>query len=92
MMNPKDLGPDNRSAAYNRMSPRWDIMNALLGGTETMREAGEERLPKHQEESDNSWRNRLARATLLNMTEITLDMLVGKPFTEPVQLVDETDR
>lgn len=89
MMNPKDLGPDNRSAAYNRMAPRWDIMNALLGGTETMRAAGEDRLPKHPEESDNSWRNRLARAALLNMTEITLDMLVGKPFTEPVQLDEE---
>ena len=85
----KDLGPDNRSAAYNRMAPRWDLINALLGGTEAMRAAGEERLPKHQEESDNSWRQRLDRATLLNMTELTLDMLVGKPFTDPVKLGED---
>jgi hypothetical protein len=89
MMSSKDLGPDNRSTAYDRMAPRWAIMNALLGGTEAMRAAGEDRLPKHPEESDNSWRNRLSRATLLNMTEITLDMLVGKPFTEPVQLEED---
>lgn len=85
----KDLGPDNRSAAYNAMAPRWDIINALLGGTETMRDAGEDLLPKHQEESDNSWRTRLNLATLLNMTELTLDMLVGKPFTDPVQLGED---
>jgi hypothetical protein len=85
----KDLGPDNRSAAYNRMAPRWDIVNALLGGTEAMRVAGEDLLPKHQEESDHSWRRRLDQANLLNMTELTLDMLVGKPFTDPVQLGED---
>lgn len=87
-----DKGPDNRSAAYNRMAPRWDLINNLLGGTEAMRLAGEERLPRHQEESDNSWRRRLELATLLNMTEITLDMLVGKPFTDPVRLDEESDK
>lgn len=85
----KDDGPDKRSAAYNVMAPRWDLINTLLGGTESMRSAGEYYLPKHQEESDNSHERRLAGATLLNMTELTLDMLAGKPFADPVRLGDD---
>lgn len=78
--------PDTRSAAYNKMSSRWELMCSVLGGTESMREAGSDLLPRHQEESDNSWERRLSLATLLNMTELTLDMLAGKPFSDPVTL------
>ncbi len=85
----KDATPATRSVAYNTMSPRWDLINSLLGGTEAMRAAGTALLPKHQEESDQSWSRRLLGATLLNMTELTLDMLAGKPFSEPVVLSKE---
>ena len=85
----KDDAPDTRSMAYNMMAPRWDLINSLLGGTEAMRAAGEDLLPKHQEESDTSHERRLAGATLLNMTELTLDMLAGKPFADPVRLGDD---
>lgn len=81
--------PATPSAAYERMAPRWGLMNALLGGTETMLEAGQALMPKHQEESDASWQRRLAGATLLNMTELTLDMLAGKPFADPVKLGED---
>lgn len=85
----KETTPATPSHAYGQMAPRWALVNSLLGGTETMREAGSTLMPKHQEESDPSWERRLAGATLLNMTEITLDMLAGKPFSDPVQLVDD---
>lgn len=85
----KDATPATRSGAYNAMAPRWVLINSLLGGTETMRNAGVDFLPKHQEESDASWRRRLDMAVLLNMTELTLDMLAGKPFSEPVTLSEE---
>jgi len=88
----KELGPDNQSAAYQLMAPRWALINSLLGGTETMRQAGEVLLPKHQEESNNSWKRRIQQATLLNMTELTLDMLAGKPFSDPVQIDEEADK
>lgn len=81
--------PATPSAAYERMAPRWALMNALLGGTEAMVEAGQSLLPKHQEESDQSWQRRLEGATLLNMTELTLDMLAGKPFADPVHLGED---
>lgn len=85
----KDATPATRSGAYNAMAPRWALINALLGGTEAMRLAGQTLLPKHQEESDQSWARRLQGATLLNMTELTLDMLGGKPFSEPVRLAED---
>lgn len=85
----KDDNPSKPSIAYGAMSPRWALINALLGGTEAMRAAGEALLPKHQEESDKSWERRLTNATLLNMTELTLDMLAGKPFSDPVRLGKE---
>lgn len=83
--------PSTTSVAYDEMKPRWEIMRNLLGGTERMRDAGEEMLPKHEEESDASWKRRLAGATLLNMTEITLDMLAGKPFSDPLTLPEDAD-
>ena len=88
-MTDKDATPATPSSAYGQMAPRWGLVNSLLGGTETMRDAGPALMPKHQEESDPSWSRRIAGATLLNMTEITLDMLAGKPFSDPVQLVDD---
>lgn len=88
-MSDKDATPATPSMAYTAMASRWGLVNALLGGTEAMRAAGEDLLPKHQEESDQSHARRLAGATLLNMTEITLDMLAGKPFSDPVRLAQD---
>jgi len=85
----KDATPATPSAAYAKMAPRWHLIDSLLGGTEVMRQAGTVMMPKHQEESEPSWERRLGGAVLLNMTEITLDMLSGKPFSDPVQLVDD---
>lgn len=76
------------SGAYLRMLPRWRMIDALLGGTETMRQA-REYLPQYDNETNKNYEARLARATLLNMTEQTLDTLAGKPFREAVVLGDD---
>lgn len=76
------------SGAYSRMLPRWKMMDALLGGTETMRQA-KEYLPQYDNETNKNYEARLARATLLNMTEQTLDTLAGKPFREAIVLGDD---
>lgn len=76
------------SGAYTRMLPRWKMMDALLGGTETMRRS-REYLPQYDNESNKNYEARLERATLLNMTEQTLDTLAGKPFREAVVLGDD---
>ncbi len=77
------------SSAYLRMAPRWRMIDVLLGGTETMRAAGEEFLPQYDNETNNNYQARLSRATLLNMTEQTLETLAGKPFREAIVLDED---
>ncbi len=77
--------PATTSQAYDAMTPSWDVMESLLGGTETMRMAGERYAPKYAEETNDGYAARIQAATLFNMTEQTLDTLVGKPFSEPVK-------
>lgn len=77
------------SSAYLRMAPRWRMIDVLLGGTEAMRAAGEEFLPQYDNESNKNYQSRLQRATLLNMTEQTLDTLAGKPFREAIVLDED---
>lgn len=89
MTQQKKTTPATESSAYQRMKPRWNMAEALLGGTETMRAAGDTYLPQHPEESNSNYNARLARATLLNMTEMTLEALVGRPFSKPVVLGDD---
>lgn len=81
--------PATTSGAYDRMAPRWNLMNTLLAGTEAMRAAGEDFCPKHTQETDLNYQNRLQATVLLNMVEQTLDTLSGKPFSEPVKVNDD---
>lgn len=81
--------PATTSFAYDYMTPKWAVMETLLGGTETMRAAGESYTPRYQEETDLGYEARLAQSVLLNMVEQTLDTLSGKPFSEPVKPGDD---
>lgn len=99
MSQSKKPTPATPSAAYTKMASRWRMIDVLLGGTEAMRAAGDEFLPQYENESNKNYQARLDRATLLNMTEQTLDTLSGKPFKEqmvldetvPAQIVDLTE-
>lgn len=84
--------PSTQSLAYTAMAPKWQMMETLLGGTASMREAGADYLPQHEEESDSNYDERLQRCTLFNMTELTLESLVGKPFSEPLRLKDDVPK
>lgn len=89
-MSDKDpKSPATTSGAYDTMLPRWQVIETLLGGTEAMRAAGETYLPRHQEETDAGYNDRLASAVLFNMVEQTLDTLSGKPFSEPIKLNED---
>lgn len=85
----KDPGPDTCSAAYEVMAPKWDMITHLLGGTSTMRDAGRTYLPQHTHEDDGDYDVRLAVNTLTNYVELTLDSLVGKPFSERIKRKDD---
>lgn len=81
--------PATVSGNYQIMFPRWRKMATVLGGTEAMRQAGALYLPMHAGEELDRYEERLAAATLLNITEITLESLVGRPFSDPVQLSED---
>ena len=80
--------PATTSAAYDMMVPRWRLIETLLGGTEAMRAAGDVYLPRHSEETDKGYEERLNSAVLLNMVSQTLDTLSGKPFSEDLKMED----
>jgi len=67
------------------MVNRWVMIQALLGGTETMRSQGETFLPKYERESDTHWDQRISRAVLTNMVELTSDHLTGQALKVPPQ-------
>jgi hypothetical protein len=83
---PKD--PSTTSAAYDYMLPNWRKMATVLGGTRAMRAAGKVYLPQHVEESEGAYQERLNQATLLNMTKLTLEGWVGRPFSKPLVFED----
>lgn len=76
-------------ASYLAMAPKWDIIDTVLGGTATMRAAGEKYLPKHQYEGKEAYSERLDRATLKNYTLRTLENLTSKAFRDPPLLNDD---
>jgi hypothetical protein len=80
--------PSTTSMAYDMMSPRWQMIQSLMDGTEGMRNAGELFLPRHPRERNIAYDERLTRAVLFNLFELTLDLLSGKPFTEKIVLED----
>jgi hypothetical protein len=82
--------PATTSEAWDSMIGRWSRIETLLSGTESMRAAGDVYLPQHAEELDKDYRDRLRTTTLFNMFELTLSNLVGKPFSDPIKLADDT--
>lgn len=90
--NEKKAEVNSTSAAYDVMAPRWRLLGTLLGGTEAMRGAGLEYLPQHPAETPEIWEERLNTNVLLNMTELTLDSLSGKPFVDPIKLGEDVPK
>lgn len=78
-----------QSAAVVAQSRHWPLITALLGGTATMREAGETFLPKWPNEEQDSYNTRLGIATLYPAFSRTAEVLASKPFSKPVALEDD---
>lgn len=81
--------PATPSAAVSAMAVNWPMIQALLGGTGAMRDAGATLLPKHQVESDAGYKYRQALSTLFNGLRRTVETLSGKPFSDPLKLGDD---
>lgn len=73
-----------QSDAAAALNKHCDLIDALLGGTDAMRAAGEARLPRWPNEDKEVHKTRLAVATLFPAYQRTIEVLGAKPFSKPV--------
>lgn len=65
---------------------RWNKVDALMGGTETMRLAGTAYLPKFSKEKDELYAMRLQTSTLFNAYKQSITTNVGRITSRQVQI------
>lgn len=78
-----------QSAEAATLNEDCALVAALLGGTKTMRAAGKTYLPQWPGEDDDTYKLRLAVATLFPAYARTIDVLSAKPFSKPVTLGED---
>ena len=74
------------SSEYTAMQPYWKMVDALWGGTATMRDAGEAYLPKYDIESSSDYEARKNATVLLNIFRQAVVTAVGKVFKKQIVL------
>lgn len=78
-----------QSNIQSALVARSKIVRTLVAGTEAMRKARQEYLPKEPMESAASYDNRARRSVLFNATGKTVADMTGKVFVKPVVLGDD---
>jgi hypothetical protein len=74
---------------YTDHQARLELINALMGGTDGMREASMKYLPQEPAESNVAYKVRLARTFLFNAFKRTLQKLAGEVFSKDIALQDD---
>lgn len=82
-------GVQDTSAAVDLMRPDWALAAALLGGTRTMRAAGQTYLPKWPKEEAEAYTTRLGVSVLFPAYQRTVQTLAGKPFSKPITVGED---
>jgi hypothetical protein len=77
------------SAAVDEMAEDWTLIDTLMGGTKAMRRAGKQYLPQWPAEDAQSYKERLATATLFPAYARTVSVLTGKPFSKPIKIGED---
>jgi hypothetical protein len=80
------------TAAVDAMAVSWGLIDALMGGTAAMRTAGKQFLPQWPAEEPESFRARLATATLFPAYERTVAVMTGKPFSKQVTIGEDVPK
>lgn len=80
--------PDTVSSDYEAMQPHWLKVEAILGGADAMREAGETYLPRFPNETEADYEYRRENAKFTNIYADIVNTLATKPFGEEVGLTD----
>ena len=84
------MSVEKRSLRCQKYYQDREMIRAVRGGTEVLREAGVKYLPKEPGESPDSYRRRLLRSFLTNYVDRTAKNLASKPFTRPIVVKSET--
>jgi hypothetical protein len=74
------------NGAWHAAAPDRQLLRDLMGGTRTMRAAGERWLPREPNESLAAYRLRLGRAVLYNGLARAVRTISARPFARPVVL------
>jgi hypothetical protein len=75
-----------RTEESKEMCLRFDLIDALIGGTAAMRAARTKYMPKRALEEEHDYEARLRNATLFPAYTETVKNLTGRAFAEPMQL------
>lgn len=76
--------PDADRPALTAMRAKWELGDLLLSDSEGMIEAGQDVLPREQDETEDEFRRRIARTVLTNYYGDTLDRHSGMPFAKNI--------
>lgn len=74
------------STAILQHRESWLMVDTLMGGTLSMRQAGKSYLPQEPKETDDEYLRRLKRSTLDNYYKEAINKAVGKVFSKDVSL------
>jgi hypothetical protein len=83
---------NKRSKAMAEMVEAAEKGRALMGGTDSMRKAGKDYLPKFKAELDADYKARLDSSWLFNGMRKTVKDMTGRVFTKPITIVDGSPR
>ncbi len=81
---------NEKSAQVLALAKTWHVIDSLMGGTASMREAGRTYLPQQPREDDDDYKYRLETATLFPAFARTVAVMAGKPFSKQLALSEDT--
>ena len=87
----QDLQVEDPGLAWRRMAPRWELLEALMGGTLGLRQQSTLWLPKEPAEQDDSYNRRLSQSVCPPYFRRLLALLAGMLTRKPVKLEDVPD-
>ena len=83
---------NSKTKAVTQMHVYGDMIDALLGGTETMRNKGKIYLPQWANETREAYQDRLATSTLLPVLKETIGQMVGRVFYKDLDISHVSER
>jgi len=83
---------DSPNTAWANMEPHWELLEALQGGTFSVRRKHRKYLPQEPREQDLSYDARLQRSVVSPFVTRIEKMLAGMLTRKPVRLDDVTDQ